>query len=144
MSVKLHFFIEENALPTYVFCSLQTFSDGKWHTVQWAMSKNYAVLIIDNEKAETNRILDFSTGPYYMIGGGIYGQTGFIGCMRHITIDGNYKLPGDWKNEEVSSKDDLGLESCMVMDRCTPNPCEHGGVCKQNSEDFYCECENTG
>jgi len=73
MSVKLHFFIEENALPTYVFCSLQTFSDGKWHTVQWAMSKNYAVLIIDNEKAETNRILDFSTGPYYMIGGGIYG-----------------------------------------------------------------------
>jgi contactin associated protein-like 2 len=58
------------------------------------MSKNYAVLSIDNEKAETRRILDFSTGPYYMIGGGIYGTKGFIGCMRHITIDGNYKLPG--------------------------------------------------
>jgi contactin associated protein-like 2 len=39
-------------------------------------------------------MLDISTGPYYMIGGGIYGQKGFVGCMRHITIDGNYKLPG--------------------------------------------------
>jgi hypothetical protein len=64
--------------------------------------------------------------------------------MRHITIDGNYKLPGDWKDEEYSSKDDIALESCLVVDRCTPNPCEHGGICKQTSEEFYCECENTG
>jgi hypothetical protein len=42
--------------------------------VELAMSKNYAVLSIDNEKAETKRILEISTGPYYMIGGGIYGQ----------------------------------------------------------------------
>jgi hypothetical protein len=35
----------------------QTFNDGKWHSVEFAMSKNYAVLIIDNEKAETRRIL---------------------------------------------------------------------------------------
>jgi hypothetical protein len=38
------------------------------------MSKNSAVLIIDNEKAETKRILEIATGPYYMVGGGIYGQ----------------------------------------------------------------------
>ena len=79
-----------------------------------------------------------------MIGGGIYGVTGFIGCMRHIQIDGNYKLPTDWKAHEISSKDDLILESCQSEDRCTPNPCEHGGVCKQNSDEFYCECESTG
>jgi hypothetical protein len=74
----------------------------------------------------------------------VFFQRGFIGCMRHITIDGNYKLPGDWKDEEYSSKDDIALESCLVVDRCTPNPCEHGGICKQTSEEFYCECENTG
>ena len=49
-----------------------------------------------------------------MIGGGIYGSAGFIGCMRHITIDGNYKLPSDWKDEEISSRDDIVLESCHV------------------------------
>ena len=71
------------------------------------MSKNFAILSIDNEKAETKRILDFATGPYYMFGGGIYGQRGFIGCAlkhdseladvdRQRTIDINVK-----KNEYV-------------------------------------------
>ncbi len=30
------------------------------------------------------------------------------------------------------------------MFRCNPNPCEHGGICMQDSKDFYCECEHTG
>jgi hypothetical protein len=54
------------------------------------------------------------------------------------------RLPGDWKDDQFSSRDDIGLESCMLIDRCNPNPCEHGGICKQTSQDFYCECENTG
>lgn len=29
--------------------------------------------------------------------GGIYGSAGFLGCMRLITVDGNYMLPTDWK-----------------------------------------------
>jgi len=45
----------------------------------------------------SRRLLDVSTGPYYLFGGGIHGQRGFMGCMRHITIDGNYKLPGTKK-----------------------------------------------
>lgn len=40
------------------------------------------------------RIIDISTGSYYMFGGGIFSEQGFIGCMRHITIDGTYKSPG--------------------------------------------------
>ncbi len=122
----------------------QTYNDGKWHSVELAMSKNKAVLTIDSDPMETRRILNIATGAYYMIGGGIYGETGFIGCMRRITIDGNYKIPSDWKDEEYSSRDDVALESCLVVDRCTPNPCEHLGICKQNSREFYCECEGTG
>jgi hypothetical protein len=33
----------------------------------------------------------------HFIVGGIYGTAGFIGCMRLITVDGNYMLPTDWK-----------------------------------------------
>jgi hypothetical protein len=65
----------------------QTFSDGKWHALEFAMSKNSAVLIIDNEKAETKRILEIATGPYYMVGGGIYGQV--IDCFTGLA---NLKL----------------------------------------------------
>ncbi|GFS17630.1 contactin-associated protein 2, partial [Elysia marginata] len=28
--------------------------------------------------------------------------------------------------------------------KCTPNPCEHGGVCQQSWSTFTCNCENTG
>ena len=122
----------------------QTYNDGKWHTIQFSMAKNYASLILDNDRAETRRILDFSTGIDYMIGGGIYGHRGFVGCMKKISIDGDLRPPADWTADEFSSRDDFAFDSCLVIDRCTPNPCEHGGLCKQNSEEFYCECEGTG
>lgn len=31
-----------------------------------------------------------------------------------------------------------------MIDRCNPNPCKHLGTCKQNAEDFSCDCGNTG
>ncbi|XP_040565302.1 neurexin-4 [Lepeophtheirus salmonis] len=122
----------------------QTFNDGNWHSVELALAKDKAVLSIDQNPMTTVRLLSISTGSYYIFGGGIYGEAGFIGCMKQITIDGNYRLPSAWKPEEYSSLEDIVLESCRVVDRCTPNPCEHGGVCKQNSEEFFCECEDTG
>lgn len=141
--IKVH--IETTDIPKVELDTFdQTYNDGKWHIVELAMAKNKAILTIDNEPMETTRVLEVATGPYYWFAGGLYGTPGFVGCMRHITIDGNYKLPSDWKPEEMSSKEDIVLESCHATDRCTPNPCEHGGVCKQNSDEFYCECENTG
>ena len=122
----------------------QTYNDGKWHTVDLSISRNKVIVTIDSEAMETRRILDISTGSFYMVAGGVYGETGFIGCIRQITIDGSNKNPSDWKDEDFSSKDDIAIGSCHVSDLCTPNPCEHGGVCKQNSKEFYCECEGTG
>lgn len=31
-----------------------------------------------------------------------------------------------------------------MIDRCNPNPCKHGGNCRQNSLEFFCECGGTG
>jgi len=122
----------------------QTFSDGIWHTLDLSMGPNRAIISVDKVAMETSRKMDISTGSYYYIGGGLYATPGFVGCMRHITIDGQYKLPTDWKKDEISNRDDVIIESCQMHDRCNPNPCEHGGICKQSSEDFYCECEHTG
>ena len=92
----------------------------------------------------THRIIEIRTGAYYSIGGGLYGHTGFIGCMRRIVIDGQYKPPTSWKMGEEIMDEDVIIDSCGMTDRCNPNPCEHGGVCKQNHKDFFCECEDTG
>lgn len=69
---------------------------------------------------------------------------GFVGCMRTISIDGNFKLPTDWTNEEFCCKEQVVFDACRMTDRCNPNPCQHGGICKQNSMEFMCQCKGTG
>ena len=31
-----------------------------------------------------------------------------------------------------------------MSDKCNPNPCKHSGICKQNSNEFFCDCTDTG
>lgn len=51
--VKKTFLNEMLQKKNEIIAHFQTYNDGKWHTVEFAMSKNYATLNIDNEKAET-------------------------------------------------------------------------------------------
>lgn len=34
--------------------------------------------------------------------------------------------------------------SCLITDRCSPNPCKHEAPCTQNGATFFCDCTNTG
>lgn len=119
------------------------FNDGRWHLVIMTIRTNQLVLNVDNRPMETTRLLSMTTGALYRIGGG-FGNSGFIGCMRMISVDGNYKLPSDWTEEEYCCKNELVVDSCQMIDRCNPNPCKHDGICKQNSNEFFCDCANTG
>lgn len=44
----------------------------------------------------------------------------------------------------LSCSGDILFNACQMIDRCHPNPCEHGGVCRQDNLDFNCDCSNTG
>ena len=35
------------------------------------------------------------------------------------------------------------IDQCPIVDRCTPNPCFHGGICFQSWFDFVCDCSLT-
>ncbi|XP_026683145.1 neurexin-4-like [Diaphorina citri] len=120
-----------------------SFNDGKWHTVILTLNTNLLILNVDGRAMKTTRLLTFTTGGIYMIAGGVTG-TGFVGCMRMITVDGNYRLPTDWKDNEYCCKDQVVFDACQMIDRCNPNPCEHGGTCKQNSAEFTCDCTASG
>lgn len=53
---------------------------------------------------------------WLLLSGGVYGAPGFVGCMRLISIDGNYKLPTDWKEEvNILSLLILGVSVLSVM-----------------------------
>ncbi|XP_011301961.1 neurexin-4 isoform X1 [Fopius arisanus] len=121
--------------------------DGKWHQVILTVGKNSIVLNVDRRPMRTKRVLEMSTGPVYLIGGGISGMgpnVGFVGCMRQISIDGNVKAPSDWKDDDFCCKNEIVFDACQMLDRCNPNPCKHGGICRQNSDEFLCDCSNTG
>ncbi|XP_012235285.2 neurexin-4 isoform X1 [Linepithema humile] len=124
----------------------EKFNDGKWHQVILTIATNSLVLNVDGRPMKTERKLSMSTGSFYMIGGmtGEGSNYGFVGCMRMISVDGNYKLPTDWKEEEYCCKNEIVFDTCRMADRCNPNPCKHNGVCYQNSDEFFCECANTG
>lgn len=64
--------------------------------------------------------------------------------MRTIGIDGSYKLPTDWKNDEFCCEGEIAFDACRMIDRCSPNPCQHGGICKQSEFEFFCDCQGTG
>ncbi|CAH0552688.1 unnamed protein product [Brassicogethes aeneus] len=133
----------------------EKFNDGRWHSVVLTISTNSLVLSVDYRPMKTSRLLKIVTGGKYFIAGGItaaLGLTansgllmpGFIGCMRTIGIDGNFKLPTDWTRDEYCCPDEVVFDSCRMSDRCNPNPCQHNGVCKQNSMEFMCDCKGTG
>jgi len=118
----------------------QTYNDGIWHKVGLSTKKNEAIISVNSIAMITTRIMTIRTGAYYYIGGGWYNNPGFVGCMRRIVVDGTPRHPTDWKD---FNKEEVIIDSCLMIDRCNPNPCEHGGICKQNSQDFECECEHT-
>ncbi|XP_051175571.1 neurexin-4 isoform X1 [Leptopilina boulardi] len=148
---KLKIDIQTHNYPKAILDNFdETFNDGKWHQVILTITKNSVILTVDGRTMRTTRLLEISTGGIYFIGGmegkisNMINHRGFVGCMRVISIDGNYKLPTDWKEEEYCCKNDIVIDGCQMVDRCNPNPCKHSGICHQTSEEFLCDCDNTG
>ncbi|XP_077286493.1 neurexin-4 isoform X2 [Arctopsyche grandis] len=133
--------VSENNPPILLDNYDEVFNDGRWHSLVLSASTNSLVLSIDQRPMRTTRLLKISTGSIYYIAG-TGNVRGFVGCMRLISIDGNYKLPSDWRAEEYEGP--VVFDSCRMTDRCNPNPCKHDGVCQQNSREFFCDCSNTG
>ncbi|KAL0832456.1 hypothetical protein ABMA28_000688 [Loxostege sticticalis] len=122
----------------------EKFNDGRWHALMLTMAADSLVLALDYRPVRTTKKLRFLTGSTYYIAGGKSPPRGFIGCMRKIAVDGNYRLPTDWKQEEYCCPNEVVFDACQMIDRCNPNPCEHNGECTQTAEEFTCDCHTTG
>ncbi|XP_049770774.1 neurexin-4 isoform X2 [Schistocerca cancellata] len=122
----------------------ERFDDGQWHFVILTVAPNLLVLSIDGRPMKTVRLIAMTTGSSYYVAGGVTGTPGFVGCMRLISVDGNYKPPKDWTPDEYCCPGEVVHEGCQMIDRCNPNPCEHAGACRQNSHEFFCDCTGTG
>ncbi|XP_034938756.1 neurexin-4-like, partial [Chelonus insularis] len=125
----------------------QRFNDGKWHKVLLEIKKNSITLEIDEVTTKISKRIDIQTGEHYYIGGGLLGSprfVGFVGCMKQISIDGSYRLPANWKKNDMCCDNEILYDACQILDRCTPNPCKHNGICTQPADEFECNCTKTG
>jgi len=124
------------------------FTDGLWHSISIDVAASLSGgigkvnITIDGRADVSSRKLTFTSSTTYYIGGGdtTGGQTGFIGCMRNLVLQGDYiqEIPVGANSGTVLNG------TCNVQDRCDPNPCEHGGICSQEYESFTCDCLDTG
>lgn len=67
-----------------------------------------------------------------------YGERtqGFTGCLRPLvvndeTVDLSHNMHADWTGISAGCKSS-----------CWPNPCEHGGTCKEEWGDYTCLCQD--
>ncbi|KAG1681270.1 Neurexin-4 [Nymphon striatum] len=120
----------------------QKMNDGRWHSTSLIVSENHIELVIDGRPSVTTRLFSMKTGNMFVIGGNMPGYVGFLGCMRKIYVENNKIHPMSLSSTDFS--DDLLFDVCQMIDRCSPNPCKHGGTCEQIWNDFKCDCEGTG
>ncbi|KAL4707615.1 hypothetical protein ACJJTC_014720 [Scirpophaga incertulas] len=122
----------------------ERYNDGRWHALMLTMGTDALQLALAGRAVRTARRLRFLSGAAYYIAGGKAPPRGFVGCMRRIAVDGNYRLPTDWKKDEYCCPNEVVFDACQMIDRCSPSPCEHGGQCEQGADEFSCDCRGTG
>ncbi|VEL26734.1 unnamed protein product [Protopolystoma xenopodis] len=80
--------------------------------------------------------------PVSYIGGGRPQIFSYQGCLRRVRINSEEVV---WSKLDVNSRHaDIINGSCMIQDRCNPNPCKHEAPCTQTGNDFFCDCSKTG
>ncbi|NWY07509.1 CNTP1 protein, partial [Nothoprocta ornata] len=131
-------------------------NDGFWHSVQLVAREGSAVVTIDDDDGAEFRVahpFQLRTGSQYFFGGcpkpaSLTGcrsnQTAFHGCLQMLSVD---MQPVDLElleQRRLGHFADVFFNVCAIIDRCTPNLCEHDGRCEQSWDDFTCVCDLTG
>lgn len=124
----------------------RTLNDGSWHILSIRIERDLLLTTLDGELSKTKRKLSIQTGSFFHVGGGDFFRTGFIGCIRRFRIDDIFTPLDSITSLNImqSTEGEVVANACKMIDRCHPNPCEHGGVCRQDHDDFNCDCSKTG
>lgn len=132
-------------------------NDGLWHDISLSITMGMMNVTVDYEPEIVRGTFKIETGEMFYIGGGVpddLSVPGFVGCFRRLTLnDGRQVMPDNVRsvddgplsntNSYVTSVNVL-VNSCEILDKCTPNPCQHGGICLQTWNTFRCDCSQTG
>lgn len=67
---KLKVYLETAASPKAILDNFEErFDDGQWHYIIFSITKNSLILNVDQKPMKTKKLIEFSTGGIYYIGG---------------------------------------------------------------------------
>ncbi|CAL1542707.1 unnamed protein product [Lymnaea stagnalis] len=120
-----------------------SFTDGLWHSFYLYIDSEKINCTVDRNAKVSMRKLNVQAETDFFIGGHeLY--NGFRGCMRDLQVAQRAVNLDLLAADSVNRIKGADIGTCAIRDRCTPNPCEHLGVCKQTWNTFQCDCANTG
>ena len=125
-------------------------NDGQWHEISLLLTQYRFNITVDYESEFSSTRNNLSTtGRFTFSSNGDQlncetAMNGFVGCVRQLVMSGVHILPRDLTNNltvlrpgdnrpRTGSVVNHGVlvDACEMFDRCTPNPCRHGGICHQ-------------
>lgn len=118
---------------------------GIWHFLNLTYIDSELNLQVDSrEKQEKIGDLKFAIGDKIKVAAGSKANSGLVGCMRDIIVNGVQLEPRSIvQSERVVGE--VSLDNCKFIDPCLrPNTCEHGGKCSVKEDRLICDCHNTG
>ncbi|GAA6088718.1 contactin-associated protein-like 2b [Tachysurus ichikawai] len=151
--VVVHIYISQGKNTRVDISSGSGLNDGQWHSVRFLALETFAMLTINGDEMSSVRttlpIQIRAAGEYYF--GGYFPRTdlsptqrSFYGCMQLIHVDEKLMDLHAVEKGIMGSFENVSLDMCAIIDRCVPNPCEHGGRCSQTADVFKCSCDGTG
>ncbi|MCJ8745204.1 hypothetical protein PDJAM_G00127740 [Pangasius djambal] len=151
--VVVHIYISQGKNTRVDISSGSGLNDGQWHSVHFLALESFAMLTINGDETSSVRatlpIQIRTVGDYYF--GGYFPRTdlspsqrSFHGCMQLIHVDEQLVDLHAVEQGMMGSFENVSLDMCALIDRCVPNPCEHGGRCSQTGDVFKCFCDGTG
>uniref|UniRef100_A0A3B4WXB7 Contactin-associated protein-like 4 n=1 Tax=Seriola lalandi dorsalis TaxID=1841481 RepID=A0A3B4WXB7_SERLL len=129
-------------------------NDGQWHSVVLVSRRGRLTIAVDGDEGATAHASPsflITTGQLFFGGcpADVSSQEcmnpfkAFQGCMRLLTVDGQEMDLIKVQQRMIGNYSHLQIDMCGIIDRCSPNHCEHGGSCSQSWSTFHCNCSST-
>ncbi|TTC44339.1 Contactin-associated protein-like 5 [Bagarius yarrelli] len=151
--VVVHIYISQGKNTRVDISSGSGLNDGQWHSVRFLALESFAMLTINGDETSSVRttlpiqiraVGEYHFGGYFLRTDLSPSQRSFHGCMQLIHVDEKLVDLQAVEQGNMGSFENVSLDMCGIVDRCVPNPCEHGGRCSQTADVFKCSCDGTG
>ncbi|KAG5872607.1 hypothetical protein JTB14_002128 [Gonioctena quinquepunctata] len=141
---EVRFELSDNARNVTHLISVKK-TPGIWHSLNLSYANDEIILKVDNRsKLEKISDIRFAIGDKIKVAAGSRSNSGMVGCMMDIEVNGASLEPRSvLQSERVVGE--VTLDDCRFIDACKrPNTCEHGGKCAVKEDRLICDCTNTG